>query len=67
MCVYNRSGISRLTNGDVLVTGGDDSQAVSVYNVSGGTWYAAQHMVIGRGYQVRTLDPHARPGPNRWL
>ena len=63
-CVSESSGISRLANGDVLVTGGDDSQTVSVFNVAGETWSSAQHMVVGRGYQVRTLEPDRERGWN---
>ena len=46
------AGISRLADGSVLVTGGNDSGRTSLFNVTTGDWSSRRLMNIGRGYQV---------------
>ena len=42
-------GISMLGDGDIVVTGGSDSEKTSIYTVANG-WQGAQDMNIPRGY-----------------
>ena len=48
------AGISRLADGRVMVTGGDDADRTSFYSASGagGSWSTGPNMNIARGYQV---------------
>jgi galactose oxidase len=48
-------GVAILANGDIMVTGGDDDDKVSIYDPSTATWTAGPPMNIGRGYQGMTL------------
>jgi hypothetical protein len=43
-------GIAYLPSGDIVVTGGQNADRVSIYDVSGGAWKTAPTMSISRGY-----------------
>jgi galactose oxidase len=43
-------GIAFLPNGDVVVTGGQNADRVSVYDISSNSWKTAPTMGISRGY-----------------
>ena len=48
-------GTTNLSDGSILVNGGDDSNKTSLYNALTGTWSTGPTMKIGRGYQANTL------------
>jgi large repetitive protein len=49
------SGTSNLSDGTLLVNGGDDSGKTSLYNPASGLWTSAANMQIARAYQGNTV------------
>jgi galactose oxidase len=45
-------GTAMLANGEVLVNGGSNAEATSIYNGSTNTWRRAQNMNVPRGYNA---------------
>lgn len=43
-------GISTLFNGDLVISGGQDSERSSIYDLSSSSWQAGGDMNIARGY-----------------
>ena len=50
-------GVSILSDGKVLVTGGISNTLASIYDPATNSWTSAQPMNIGRGYQGQTTLP----------
>jgi galactose oxidase len=48
-------GISQLEDGRILIQGGADAEAVSIYNPSTNAFTRGPNMVIARGYQTSTI------------
>jgi galactose oxidase len=48
-------GVAILSNGDIMVTGGDNDNKTSIYDPGTNSWSAGPPMNIGRGYQGMTL------------
>jgi N-acetylneuraminic acid mutarotase len=44
-----------LPNGDIIVTGGQNANRTSIYQLASGKWNAAQEMSISRGYASSAL------------
>lgn len=47
-------GVSTLADGRIMVTGGQSSNATSIFNPWNDTWIPGASMVTGRGYQSQT-------------
>jgi galactose oxidase len=48
-------GISILSNGDILVTGGNTAEKTSIFDGTTAQWRPAPDMNIARGYQASTI------------
>lgn len=48
-------GISQLADGRILIQGGSDAEAVSIYDPSTNAFTRGPNMVIARGYQTSTI------------
>jgi galactose oxidase len=48
-------GISMLSNGDILVTGGSNAEKTSIFSPAKGKWMPGRDMNVARGYQASTI------------
>ena len=54
-------GISALSDGRIMVTGGNSDYKTSIYDPVANDWSVGPQMNIPRGYQVRQLGPRYAP------
>lgn len=48
-------GITMMPNGDIIVTGGQNANKTSIYQLATGTWQPAEDMALSRGYASSCL------------
>lgn len=57
-------GITTLPNGDIIVTGGQNANRTSIYQLATSTWVSAPDMAISRGYGSSCLLSDGRVCPH---
>ena len=60
-------GITMMSNGDVMVTGGQNANRTSIYQLASNSWVASADMAVSRGYGSSCLLSNGKVSTSAFL